>query len=169
MKKVASLILSLAICTVSCAEKGSSQPGGDPVGLIEMSINTGRYPEASVGSKKAVWYEGDAIAVFDGQKANRFAAVSGGETAIFKGNATKADNYLLVFPCTGSQLRIALGLRSAHFSFETGEDDTVVFTVKGWGHNVGMSQTGACAMARCHMSYQEILAWYYPGSTLYIP
>ena len=73
------------------------------------------------------------------------------------------------FPCTGSQLRMALGLRSAHFSFEAGEDGTVVFTVKGWGHNVGMSQTGACAMARCHMSYQEILAWYYPGSTLYIP
>lgn len=90
--------MSLAICTVSCAEKGSSQPGGDPVGLIEMSINTGRYPEASVGSKKAVWYEGDAIAVFDGQKANRFAAVSGGETAIFKGNAAKSDSYMFVFP-----------------------------------------------------------------------
>lgn len=33
----------------------------------------------------------------------------------------------------------------------------------GWGHNVGMSQYGARAMAEMGMSYQDILSFYYEG------
>lgn len=68
--------------------------------------------------------------------------------------------------CTGSELRMALSLRSAHFTWTLSEDGGATFTVRGWGHNVGMSQEGACALARCGLSYREILAWYYPGSRL---
>ncbi|NLG60971.1 MAG: SpoIID/LytB domain-containing protein [Candidatus Cloacimonetes bacterium] len=35
----------------------------------------------------------------------------------------------------------------------------------GWGHGVGMSQTGAVGMAERGRTYQEILAHYYQGST----
>lgn len=37
---------------------------------------------------------------------------------------------------------------------------------RGWGHGVGMSQWGAHAMAVARKSYQEILAFYYPGSVI---
>ena len=43
---------------------------------------------------------------------------------------------------------------------------TFTFTVYGWGHGAGMSQDGAKAMARNGKSYQQILAAYYPGTTI---
>ena len=66
---------------------------------------------------------------------------------------------------TGKQLRSLLGLRSTAFSMEiTGEGATI--TTKGFGHRVGMSQYGADAMAVSGSSWQEILAYYYQGTTL---
>ncbi len=65
----------------------------------------------------------------------------------------------------GEDLRIAFGLRSSHF--ETFYQDGIFqFTVQGYGHGVGMSQTGAAYMAEQGSTYQEILNWYYPGTTL---
>lgn len=66
---------------------------------------------------------------------------------------------------TGTELRNAFGLRSANFTWKIGKDG-FTFTVKGWGHNVGMSQVGAQYMAQNGASCQEILSWYYPGSKL---
>lgn len=40
------------------------------------------------------------------------------------------------------------------------------FTGTGWGHNVGMSQYGACAMAQQGYTYQQILEFYYTGVTI---
>ena len=36
----------------------------------------------------------------------------------------------------------------------------------GWGHGVGMSQTGAVGMAAKGATYDEILRYYYQGSTV---
>jgi stage II sporulation protein D len=41
-----------------------------------------------------------------------------------------------------------------------------VFTGRGWGHGVGLCQTGAIGMASKGKSYREILAHYYPGTEL---
>ncbi len=41
-----------------------------------------------------------------------------------------------------------------------------VFNGRGWGHSVGMSQFGANAMARRGFTYDQICAFYYPGTTL---
>jgi len=41
-----------------------------------------------------------------------------------------------------------------------------VFTGLGWGHAVGMSQWGAWYAARIGKSFSDILAFYYPGTTL---
>ena len=46
------------------------------------------------------------------------------------------------------------------------ENGTFTFYVKGYGHGVGMSQVGAEYMANQGSSYDEILAWYYPNTTL---
>ena len=40
------------------------------------------------------------------------------------------------------------------------------FVGSGYGHNVGLSQWGAYAMAQQGKTYDEILAFYYPGTTL---
>lgn len=61
---------------------------------------------------------------------------------------------------TGVQLRSALSLRSTNF--EIGRKDGVfTFTVKGYGHCVGMSQYGAGQLAAGGMNYEEILKTYY--------
>ncbi len=66
---------------------------------------------------------------------------------------------------TGGQVRQALGLRSANFDVAVA-DDAVKLTVRGYGHLVGMSQYGAGTMAEQGSTWQEILAWYYPGCRL---
>lgn len=67
--------------------------------------------------------------------------------------------------CTGQQLREILGLRSAAFTAEYA-DGKFTFTTRGYGHGVGMSQYGANAMAKKGSSWSEILAHYYPGTTI---
>ena len=66
---------------------------------------------------------------------------------------------------TGSQIRSAFSLRSANFDLEFSEEQ-VTFTVRGYGHLVGMSQFGANTMAQQGSDYREILEWYYTGCTV---
>ena len=66
---------------------------------------------------------------------------------------------------TGQEIKSLFGLRSASFSIDV-EDNQVSFTTYGFGHNVGMSQYGANAMAKDGCNYQEILAYYYPNTSL---
>ena len=54
----------------------------------------------------------------------------------------------------------------AHLPFEDAvRFGTVVFDGEGWGHNLGMSQYGALAMALQGADYAEILSHYYGGLT----
>ena len=68
-------------------------------------------------------------------------------------------------PVRGTELRALFSLRSTAFTLAYGEDG-FCFTVTGSGHGVGMSQYGAEVMARGGADYREILAHYYPGTTL---
>ena len=43
---------------------------------------------------------------------------------------------------------------------------TFVISGRGWGHGVGMSQWGAYGYAKHGVTYDKILAHYYPGTTL---
>lgn len=61
---------------------------------------------------------------------------------------------------SGSEIRSAFSLRSADFEIKQ-EEAKFVFTVRGYGHGVGMSQYGAEYMAKQGASYKEILDWYY--------
>lgn len=65
----------------------------------------------------------------------------------------------------GSDIRTALALRSACFEvrFDGGE---AVFTTRGYGHGVGMSQYGANSMAEAGSTWRDILSHYYPGSEI---
>lgn len=65
----------------------------------------------------------------------------------------------------GTRVRTLFGLRSASYSV-TYENDTFTFSVRGYGHGVGMSQNGADCLAREGYSYKEILKHYYAGVTI---
>jgi len=62
----------------------------------------------------------------------------------------------------GSEIRTAFGLKSTDFSIEF-KNKNVVFTVKGNGHGVGMSQYGANILAKKGKNYKDILKYYYKG------
>ena len=53
-------------------------------------------------------------------------------------------------------------LKSTNFSIKL-ENDNIIFTVIGYGHGVGMSQTGADSMAKQGKNYEEILKHFYTG------
>lgn len=62
---------------------------------------------------------------------------------------------------SGVEARMIFGLKSAMFNVDVGEK--IEFTVTGYGHGVGLSQTGADAMAKQGSTYQEIINHYYTG------
>ena len=65
----------------------------------------------------------------------------------------------------GKKLRMVFDLESAMYTVEV-TDDGFVFSVKGYGHGVGMSQNGANGMAKQGATYDEILKHYYTGVTI---
>jgi|GEM_PF-399779 len=61
---------------------------------------------------------------------------------------------------SGETLRRCFHLRSSCFSVKE-EKESIIFTVLGYGHGVGMSQYGANEMAKQGADYKEILSYYY--------
>ena len=59
----------------------------------------------------------------------------------------------------GVEARTIFGLKSAKFSIEVSEN--VTFNVTGYGHGVGLSQTGADAMAKIGFTAEQIINHYY--------
>lgn len=66
---------------------------------------------------------------------------------------------------SGEKLRSIFGLRSADFDVDY-KDGDFIFTVRGYGHGVGLSQIGANHMAKEGASFTEILLHYFPGTKL---
>lgn len=66
---------------------------------------------------------------------------------------------------SGVELRTILGLRSANFSFEI-NGDNIKFFVTGYGHGVGMSQTGADSLAKQGMLCEDIIKHFYTGVSI---
>ncbi len=60
---------------------------------------------------------------------------------------------------SGVEARTIFGLKSAKFSIEVGEN--ISFNVVGYGHGVGLSQTGADAMAKTGATAEQIINHYY--------
>lgn len=65
----------------------------------------------------------------------------------------------------GETVRNLLKLPSSCFSVQA-VDGKLRFLCKGMGHGVGLSQTGAAAMAREGRNWMEILQYYFPDTTL---
>ena len=73
----------------------------------------------------------------------------------------RAGNIIL----SGTDMRELFCLNSAMFDFED-KGEQVVFSVKGYGHGVGLSQAGAQQMALDGKNYSEITSHYYSGTQI---
>ena len=62
----------------------------------------------------------------------------------------------------GTEARTIFGLRSTNFVVSI-NGDNITFSVIGYGHGVGMSQTGADALAKNGSNYEEIIKHFYTG------
>ncbi|MEN1967700.1 stage II sporulation protein D [Lentibacillus sp. N15] len=63
---------------------------------------------------------------------------------------------------TGKEIREKFDLRSSDFTIEQ-KNGHIIFTTKGFGHGIGMSQYGANGMAKDGKNYKDIVAHYYKG------
>ena len=63
---------------------------------------------------------------------------------------------------SGVEIRNIFSLKSAKFEI-TVEGDNIKFNVIGYGHGVGMSQTGADSLAKQGKNYEEIIKHFYTG------
>ena len=82
--------------------------------------------------------------------------ISGGGT-VSQYNADAADTWVAT---SGGVEKLGQDTQSA-------PSDRFVFTGSGWGHNGGMRQWGAVAMAEQGMDYVDILTFYYTGVDVY--
>ena len=84
-----------------------------------------------------------------------------GKTSGNRVESVKIDDHVY----KGIDFRNILGLRSADFDIEF-TDNGIIFTTRGYGHGVGLSQYGANGMAKNGYNYETILKHYYPGVNL---
>lgn len=85
----------------------------------------------------------------------------------YGGLITKSGPELRSKVLTSSRVGSAGTLRSHAFTVRyDAASDSFIFTVKGYGHGVGMSQYGANLYAAAGWSFDQILYHYYPGTSL---
>ena len=101
-----------------------------------LYINNGANPLNDIGSVYAIGGKGDISKV----------ASKGGNVSVLTGSGLKTVN------ASGS------GVVQTGTSF--------IVTGSGWGHNVGMSQYGAKAMAEAGKTFEEIIKYYFYGVTI---
>ena len=124
----------------------------------------------SPGEENAVHYT-DSLTFSAAEFENRLGLSLLGNPTEWFGNVTYTDGrgveYMVIggVAFKGTELRQKLGIRSTAFTV-TPLENSVHITTKGFGHRVGMSQYGAEAMAVKGNTYRQILAHYYPGTTV---
>ena len=113
-------------------------------------------------------YTGTSIAVHgsDGfDRADKWYAISGDGDISPVGE----DIYIISGSGTVSKLDQNLDQNQANTYVTYGsaiaviDNDKITFVGRGWGHNIGMSQYGAYAMAQQGKNYVDILKFYYTG------
>ncbi len=135
--------LGLPSCRFGFAGSGSGQPAPTPPsgsisinGSTQVSGVSGLYAIDGNGGLTALG--GDVYVVTDGGTAQ---LGQGGDQSQGQGSGSWA------------------GSASA-------ANGSITFAGRGWGHNIGMSQFGAKAMAEQGHTYQQILQFYYTGITV---
>ena len=89
------------------------------------------------------WSNTDALKILDYTESGRVKQMQFGNVII-----------------AGTEVRSLLGLKSTNFNFEI-LDNSIKFSVIGYGHGVGMSQTGADSLAKQNYDYEKIIKHFY--------
>ncbi len=118
---------------------------------------------------KSVKSDGDELSPYFSDRVSvtkdSFAKIFGGSNPVIS-EKTKAGYVKAVKvgekTYTGNEIRKTFGLKSTSFTIST-DKNNIVFSTKGYGHGVGMSQYGACYMANNGDNYKTILKHYYTG------
>lgn len=130
----------------SSAEAGTNRLTGEKrftVKAFVKAVNKA-FPKAKLREKGL----SESIEILETTESGRVTSIRLGKTSV-----------------KGRELRAALNLDSALFTFRI-ENDEVIFSTRGFGHGVGMSQTGANVMGMGGRTYEEILTYYYTGVTV---
>ncbi len=117
------------------------------LGLRSMRFNVG-------GADSEAYYINGADDSMTGIR-GAYTISGGGEVSVF--NAGAADAYVATSSGVSSLKRETA---------QTAKTDKFTFSGSGWGHNVGMSQWGATAMAELGYDFRDILTFYYTGVTI---
>ena len=156
--------------TVASAVISSRTPSGNPAGVTFTGGNGKIYTLTARQMMSAFGFRSYRYEILDGGTAaqetvnvNGTAVASSGLYAIGgDGRITAVGQDACVITSGGvSQLSTESGGTSAG-----GSPGKFTFSGKGWGHNVGMSQYGAYAMALQGYTYDQILKFYYTGITV---
>jgi len=119
-----------------------STPGGTPVTTSPSSRTI--YALSADGSKKSVQLSGSMVVTASGTEnlgeSGKLSAVSSSGVSSLSSGSTSVST--------------------------TVKGDVYVFTGKGWGHGVGMSQEGAKGFALQGYTYEQILKHYFTGVTI---
>lgn len=124
------------------------------------TLLNGVYDHISVRSLRYTVTGGDAGTYYIND-ASTSVTGSGGLYVISGDGSVRANNN----PAKNTYVITADGVQSLERE-TVNADNTFTFTGSGWGHNVGMSQWGAFAMAEQGYTYRDILQFYYTGITL---
>ena len=124
------------------------------------TLLNGVYDHINVRSMRYTVTGGDASTYYVNDAQSSVTGTGGlyvidGDGAVVPNNAGAKDTYVIT--SGGVQ---SLERKSANTS------NTFTFSGSGWGHNVGMSQWGAFAMAEKGYTYRDILNFIHTGITL---
>lgn len=142
-------------------------PTGNPVTTTFLDINGKKW--SFTAEKLRIWLglrsnrfdigggggEGSSYYINGGGES--IPSVSGAYAVDGKGNIIQISGTPYVITGSGTE-----PITSAPSS-SSASGNTVTFSGSGWGHNVGMSQWGANAMAKQGMTYVDILTFYFTG------
>ena len=130
--------------TVNGAGAGGESKPEPPAGSTDISINGSKAPGGLDG--KYVISGSGTVSQIGG---NPYVITGSGSVSALEGPGTGGDEVGSV-PQPGSGTVTVSG-------------STYTFTGGGWGHQIGMSQYGAYAMANRGFTGEEIIAFYFPG------
>jgi stage II sporulation protein D len=83
-----------------------------------------------------------------------------------EGNIKKIEKKVTISTSSMRSLVGTTKMKSIYVNDPVLEGDQYKISGQGFGHGVGMSQFGAQTMANQNQSYAQILAFYYPGTTI---
>ena len=126
-----------------------------------LNLRSQRY-EVTVGGQSSGENDGGNYAAAGGgtiSAANGLYTISGTGSV----NAVSGDT---LYVATGSGTQTLTGTGGGSGGGDGGSGTTFTITGTGYGHHIGMSQWGAYSMAKEGYTYEDILTFYFTGTTV---